>query len=137
MCGILNVLVAGAFGIKGQRETLNPSVVVTWGSKHRFQTAVKTDAPGTDINNPTFDQQFRIPVTTADITAGSLRIACMDKETEIGAVEVPFEDLLKAPDMTLQDNFDVGDGVRVRASVSLRGVKPASMQNKTLTQREK
>jgi len=137
MCGLLNVLVAGAFGIKGQRETLNPSVVVTWGSKHRFQTAVKTDAPGTDINNPTFDQQFRIPITTADITAGSLRIACMDKETEIGAVEVPFEDLQKAPDMTLQDNFDVGGGVTVRASVSLRGVKPASMQKTTLTQREK
>jgi Ca2+-dependent lipid-binding protein len=137
ICGLLNVLVAGAFGIKGQRETLNPSVVVTWGSKHRFQTAVKTDAPGTDINNPMFDQHFRIPITTADITAENLRIACMDKETEIGAVEIPFEDLRKAPDMTLQDNFDVGGGVRVRASVSLRGVKPASMQKITLTQREK
>ncbi|KAM3083093.1 hypothetical protein ACMFMG_003760 [Clarireedia jacksonii] len=137
MCGLLNVLVAGAFGIKGQRETLKPSVVVTWGGKHRFQTAVKTDAPGTDINNPTFDQHFRIPVTTADVTAEKLRIVCMDKETEIGAVEIPFEDLRKAPDMTLQDNFDVGGGVRVRASVSLRGVKPASMQKLTFAQREK
>jgi len=127
MCGILNVLIAGAFGIKGQREALKPSVVVTWGSKHRFQTAVQADAPGTDINNPTFDQHFRIPVTTADLTAGNLRIVCMDKEAEIGAVEIPFEDIRKAPDMTLQDNFDVGDGVRVRASISLRGVRPASM----------
>ncbi|KAF7853622.1 uncharacterized protein EAF02_011927 [Botrytis sinoallii] len=127
MCGILNVLVAGAFGIKGQRETLKPSVLVTWGSKHRFQTAVQTDAPGKDINNPTFDQNFRIPVTSADITAENLRIACMNEDTEIGAVEIPFEDLQKAPDMTLQDNFDIGDGVRVRASISLRGVQPASM----------
>jgi Ca2+-dependent lipid-binding protein len=127
MCGIINVLVAGAFGIKGQRETLKPSVVVTWGSKHRFQTAVQTDAPGTDINNPIFDQNFRIPVTAADMTAGNLRIVCMDKEAEIGAVEIPFEDLRKAPDMTLQDNFDVGDGVRVRASISLRAVKAASI----------
>lgn len=137
MCGLLNVLIAGVFDIKGQREALNPSVVVTWGSKHRYQTAVKTNAPGTDINNPTFDQHFRIPITTADLTAESLRIACMDKETEIGAVEVPFEDLRKAPDMTLQDNFDVGGGVRVRASISLRGVKPASLQEATLSQREK
>jgi Ca2+-dependent lipid-binding protein len=137
MSGLLNVLVAGAFGIKGQRETLNPSVVVTWGSKHRFQTAVHTDAPGTDINNPTFDQQFRIPITTADVTSESLRIVCMDKEKEIGAVEMPFEDIRKAPDMTLQDNFDLGGGVRVRASVSLRGVKPASMQEISLPQREK
>ncbi|KAF7897630.1 hypothetical protein EAF00_005858 [Botryotinia globosa] len=127
MCGILNVLVAGAFGIKGQRETLKPSVVVTWGNKHRFQTAIQTDAPGTDINNPTFDQNFRIPVTSADITAGNLRIVCMNEQTEIGAVEIPFEDLQKAPDMTLQDNFNVGDGVRVRASISLRGVQTASM----------
>ncbi|PQE09510.1 C2 domain-containing protein [Rutstroemia sp. NJR-2017a BBW] len=127
MCGIVTVLIAGAFGIKGQRETLKPSVVVTWGSKHHFQTAVQTDAPGTDINNPTFDQHFRIPVAAADVTAGNLRIICMDKETEIGSVEIPFEDLQKAPDMTLQDNFDVGDGVRVRASVSLRGVRSGSM----------
>ncbi|PQE24889.1 C2 domain-containing protein [Rutstroemia sp. NJR-2017a WRK4] len=127
MCGIVTVLIAGAFGIKGQRETLKPSVVVTWGSKHRFQTAVQTDAPGTDINNPTFDQHFRIPVAAADVSAGNLRIICMDKDTEIGAVEIPFEDLQKAPDMTLQDNFDVGDGVRVRASISLRGVRSGSM----------
>jgi Ca2+-dependent lipid-binding protein len=138
MCGVLTVLVAGAFGIKGQRETLNPSVVVTWGSKHRFQTAVQTDAPGMDINNPTFDQHFRIPVTTADVTAGNLRMACMDKEKEIGAVEVSFEDLKNAPDMTLQDNFDLGGGLKVRASVSLKGVKSASAQEiTTLTQREK
>jgi Ca2+-dependent lipid-binding protein len=137
MCGLLTVLVAGAFGIKGERENLKPSVVVTWGSKHRFQTAVQTDAPGTDINNPTFDQLFRIPVTTGDVTTGSLRIACMDRETEIGAVEVPFENLQKAPNMTLQDNFDLGGRVKVRASISLRGLKSAPMQGITLTQREK
>ena len=137
MSGLLNVLVASAFGIKGQRETLKPSVVVIWGSKHRFQTAVHTDAPSTDINNPTFDQQFRIPITTADVTSESLRIVCMDKEKEIGAAEVPFEDIMQAPGMTLQDNFDLGGGLKVRASVSLRGVKLASMQETSLPHREK
>jgi hypothetical protein len=79
-----------------------------------LQTAVKTDAPGTDINNLAFDQLFRIPVTTADITDESLQIACMDKEAEISYVDVLFKNLQKAPDMTLQDNFDIGGGVKVR-----------------------
>jgi Ca2+-dependent lipid-binding protein len=134
MSGLISVLIAGAFGIKGARETLRPSIVVTYGDKHRFQTAVKTDAPGTDINNPTFDQQFRIPVT-GDMKSGTLRIACMDKETEVGAVEVPFADLEKASDMTLTDNFDVDNGAKVRASICLRGLRHASIQDMTLPQR--
>jgi len=134
MSGVINVLVAGAFGIKGARETLQPSIVVTCGDKHRFQTVVKTDAPGTDINNPNFDQQFRIPVT-GNITSGSVRIACMDKENETGAVEIPFGDLEKAPDMTLTDNFDVGSGTKIRASICLRGLQHASLQETTLPQR--
>jgi Ca2+-dependent lipid-binding protein len=134
MSGYISVLIASAFGIKGARETLKPSIVVTYGDKHRFQTVVQTDAPGTDINNPTFDQQFRIPVT-GDMASGSLRIACMDKETEVGAVEVPFADLAKASNMTLTDKFDVGNGTKVRASICLRGLKHASLQEMTLPQR--
>lgn len=128
MSGVLNVLVAGAFGIKGQREALNPSVKVTWGTKHSHQTAIKTDAPGTDINNPTFDQGFRLPVTPADVSAGSIKIAVLDKEAEVGAIKIPFEDIQKAPDMTLEDNFDLGSGLKVRASLCLRALKAASMQ---------
>jgi len=134
LSGLISVLIAGAFGIKGARETLRPSIVVTYGDKHRFQTAVKTDAPGTDINNPTFDQQFRIPVM-GDMMFGTLRIVCMDKETEVGAVEVPFADLEKASGMTLTDSFDVGNGTKVRASICLRGLKHASIQEMTLPQR--
>lgn len=139
LCGIVTVLVAGAFGIKGQREELHPSVVVTWGSKHRFQTVIKADAPGTDISNPAFDQNFRIPVTTDMVGSGAegLRIACMNKEAEMGGVDVPFADLLKAPNMTLEDNFDVGGGTTVRASISLRSLKAAGLQEMELPQREK
>jgi Ca2+-dependent lipid-binding protein len=129
--GILSVLIAGAFGIKGARETLHPSVVVTFGTKHRFQTAIQSDARGTDINNPTFDTQFRIPITS-DMTSGSLRIACMDSKTEVGAVEVPFADLQKAEGMAKTDEFDVGNGVKVRASICLRGLQNASGQEATL-----
>jgi Ca2+-dependent lipid-binding protein len=134
MSGLISVLIAGALGIKGARETLQPSIVVTYGEKHHYQTGIHTDAPGTDINNPTFDTQFRIPVT-GDMSSGSLRIACMDKKTEMGAVEVPFADLAKAPGMTLTDNFDVGNGTKVRASIVLRGLQHASVQETTLPQR--
>jgi Ca2+-dependent lipid-binding protein len=134
MSGLISVLIAGAFGIKGAREMLQPSIIVTYGAKHRFRTVIKTDAPGTDINNPTFDQQFRIPVT-GDMTSGSLRIACMDKETEVGAVEVPFADLVKASGMTLTDNFDLGNGAKVRASICLRGLQHDALKEVTLPQR--
>lgn len=128
LSGIATILVAGAFGIKGQRETLKPSVVVTWGKTQRFQTAIKADAPGTDINNPAFDQAFRIPITTDLVgsSADSFRIALMDGEKEIGGVDIPFANVSDAQDKTLQQKFDVGDGATVRASIRLRGVVPDS-----------
>jgi hypothetical protein len=137
LCGLVSILVAGATGIKGHREELSPSIVVTWGEKHRFQTAVKTDAPGTDINNPTFDQNFRVPVTTDMVGTGanSFRISCLNKGVEIGGMDVPFSTLLEAPNMTLQDSFDIGGGTRVRASICLRGMKAATGQDISLPQR--
>ncbi|KAH7324023.1 hypothetical protein BKA65DRAFT_608639 [Rhexocercosporidium sp. MPI-PUGE-AT-0058] len=138
LCGIATVSIAGAFNIPGKREEITPSVVVTWGEKHRFQTAVKTDAPGTDISNPTFDQTFRIPVTADMVGSGaqSFKIALMNKEVEIGAIDVPLSDVQKAPDMILQDKFDVG-GASVRASICLRGITHASMEETVLPERQK
>lgn len=140
LCGLVSILVAGAFGIKGQREVLQPSVVVKWGEseKHRFQTAIKKDMPGTDINNPVFDQHFRMLVTADMASSGeSIRISCFDKTEEVGGVDVPFDDILKAPNMTLEDNFDVGNGTTVRASICLRGVVAANTGDIELTHREK
>ncbi|KAL3425248.1 Extended synaptotagmin-2 [Phlyctema vagabunda] len=137
LCGVATVLVAGAFNISGKREELNPSVVVTWGEKHRFQTASKTDAPGSDISNPTFDQSFRIPVTPDMVSSGaqSFRITLMDKKVEVGSIDVPLSDVLKSPDMILQNKFDVGGGATVRASICLRGIVPATMEEINLPQR--
>lgn len=134
--GLATVLVAGAYDIKGQRKELTPSVVVTWGSKHRFQTAVKSDAPGTDINNPAFDQAFTIPITT-DVVGTSLRLALMNGETETGGVDVKFEEVQNAPDMTLQKSFDIGGGVTVRASVRFRGLVAGPPQETSLPSRSK
>jgi len=139
-CGLATILVAGAFGIKGQREELKPSVVVKWGSKHHFQTSIQTDAPGTDISNPTFNQNFRIPVTTDMVGSGaeSFRIALMNGEKETGGVDVPFADVLQAPNMILQSKFDVGNGATVRASICLQGVRAATMQEtKALPHRQR
>lgn len=139
LCAVATVLVAGALDIPGKRDELNPSVVVTWGEKHRFQTATKMDAPGTDISNPTFDQTFRIPATADMVGSGaqSFRIALMNKKVEIGSVDVPLSDVLKAPGMILQNKFDVGGGATVRASICLRGIVPATMEKINLPQRQK
>lgn len=140
LSGIATILIAGAYGIKGPREELKPSVVVTWGTgeKQRFQTAVKTDAPGTDIGNPAFDQAFRIPITT-DL-AGSqnnFRIALLNGEKEIGGADVPFADVANAPDTMLQKRFDVGNGASISASISVKGVVPGEMPQRALPSRSK
>jgi len=123
--GIATVLIASALGLQGQRDELNPSIKVTWGAKE-FRTAAKSYSPGTDIFNPSFDQAFRIPVT-ADLIANpaNFKISLMNKTSETGSVEIPFQDVLQAPGLVREDSFDVGSGATVRASISLRGLQSA------------
>ncbi|KAK3614672.1 hypothetical protein LTR56_027097, partial [Elasticomyces elasticus] len=125
LCGLATILIGGAYGIRGAREELKPSVKVTWGEAHRYQTAIKADGPGMDMNNPAFDQNFRIPLTSDLVGSGVFRIALLNGEKETGAVEIPFADVLSAPEMTLQNKFDMGGGATVRASICLRGVRAA------------
>ncbi|KAK0347130.1 hypothetical protein LTR91_023257 [Friedmanniomyces endolithicus] len=131
ICGLATILIAGAFGIKGPRETLKPSVVVKWGPKHHFQTGIQTDAAGVDISNPAFNQNFRIPVTAEMVGGGGgevapFRIALMNGEKEVGGVDVPFAEVVGAPMMTLASRFEVGEGTTVRACICLRGIGSAS-----------
>ncbi|KAK4041463.1 extended synaptotagmin-2 [Parachaetomium inaequale] len=122
--GQLTVLVASAFGIKGKRDELKPSVKVDWGA-HSFRTGIKSDAPGTDIENPSFDQAFRVALEGGMVPGPPVRIALLDGEVERGAVEVALDDVLSEEGMTLQKFFDVGDGATVRAGIWLRGIGPA------------
>jgi hypothetical protein len=125
ICGLATVLIAGAFGIPGQRDELNPSVKVTWGDKE-FRTAAKTYSPGVDIFSPSFDTAFRIPITTSMVAnPADFRITLMNKNAESGSVEVPFADVLSAPGMVLENQFDVGSGATVRASISVHGTRLA------------
>ncbi|KAF2767215.1 hypothetical protein EJ03DRAFT_276486 [Teratosphaeria nubilosa] len=136
MGGIATILIASAFDVKGERSKLKPSVKITWGEKHHFQTVVQSDYPGTDINNPSFDQPFRLPVTP-DLVGKSFRLVLLDGEKEVGAADVPYEDVVKAEHMTFQGKLDVGGGTAVRASIRLQGVKAASIQEAVLPERQK
>ncbi|KAK0702156.1 hypothetical protein B0H67DRAFT_392894 [Lasiosphaeris hirsuta] len=119
--GLLTVLVASALGIQGNRLQLKPSVKVSWGGQ-AFRTAIKTDAPGSDIENPSFDQAFKIPLTSGMVPGPPVTITLMDSEEERGSVEVPLEDVFSAPNMALETDFDVGNGATVRAGIWLRGI---------------
>jgi Ca2+-dependent lipid-binding protein len=125
ICGLVTILVASALGLSGQRDELNPSVKVAWGDKV-FTTAAKTYTPGSDIFNPSFDQAFRIPLTS-DMLAnpGNFKISLMNKKDESGSVEVSFQDVVGAPGMVKEDRFDVGSGASVRASISVHGIQVA------------
>ena len=130
-CGVATVLVAGATGIKGDRAQLKPSVKVTWGDENTFQTAQKSDAPGTDINNPSFDQNFRIPIDSVGGLISSppaFHIGLMDGEKEVGSTDVPFDEVKKAKDMILQKDFDVGNGAKVKAAIRLMGLGQGGKQ---------
>ncbi|KAK4154108.1 extended synaptotagmin-2 [Chaetomidium leptoderma] len=122
--GQLTVLVASAFGIKGKRQDLKPSVKVTWG-EHTFRTPIKFDAPGSDIENPSFDQAFRVPITGAMVPGPPVKLTLLDGEVERGSVDVALDDVLAGEGLTLQKFFDVGDGATVRAGLWLRGIAPA------------
>ncbi|KAK7730379.1 hypothetical protein SLS53_009079 [Cytospora paraplurivora] len=121
--GLATVLIASAFGLEGERDKLNPSIKVTWGAKE-FRTAAISYSPGIDIFNPSFDQAFRIPVT-ADLLGhpANFRIALLNKADETGFVEIPFQQILESPGLVREERFDVGSGVTVRASISLRGLQ--------------
>lgn len=136
--GIATVLVAGAYDIEGKRKELTPSVVVTWGQKHRYQTTIMTDAPGMDISNPAFDQAFRMPLTTdMGSNPDAFRLVLMNGEKEIGGADVPFAEVTSAPSMTLENTFDVGSGATIRASICIRGLVPGETNQEKLPDRSK
>lgn len=125
ICGLATVLVASVLGLQGQRDELQPSVKVSWGGKE-FRTAVKTYTPGTDIFNPSFDQAFRIPITRDMIVRPApFRVSLLNKEVEVGVIEIPYTDVQNRPDLSVADTYDLGSGATVRVAISLRGLQLA------------
>ena len=133
VCGLATVLIASVRGIQGDRDQLGPSVKISWGSTE-FQTVVKSYTPGTDIYNPSFDQAFQIPVTAEMVANPSpFKLTFMNKTDVAGSIEIPYQDVLNAPGLDLQNDFDVGSGTTVRAMVCLRGTKMATLPDRTKT----
>lgn len=125
--GLATVLVAGVSNLQGQRDELQPSLRVVWGDRE-FATPAKSYSPGVDIFNPSFDQAFNMPVTAAQLASNNsqpFRMTLLNKKDERGSVEVPFDDVLRAPDMTKEESFDLGNGISVRACITLRALRPA------------
>ena len=88
-------------------------------------------AYSTDINNPSWDQNFRIDLTN-DLVGNKpadFKFTLMKDETsEMGNVNVAFSDVLKAKEMTLQSNLSVGNGATILASICLQGLGASHTQ---------
>ncbi|KAL6702898.1 hypothetical protein ACN47E_000860 [Coniothyrium glycines] len=125
LCGLATVLIASALGLEGKRDDLQPSVKITWGGKE-YRTAIRTYTPGTDIFNPSFDQAFKFPITGEMLAnAGNFKLTLLNKEVESGVVEIPFTEVQSASGLVIANNYDVGGGAVIRASVTLHGLQEA------------
>lgn len=124
--GILAILIASAQHIPGDRTALKPSVKVVWGDAN-FRTAIKTDCPGTDVQNPSFDVAYTVPLTNKVTVSGAapVRLVLLDGENEAGAVDIPLDQVLGAPQMTLAQDFKLANGASIRAAVIIRGTRSA------------
>lgn len=126
MHGLLTVLVASVFHISGDRAALKPSVKVVWGESN-FRTAIKTDTPGSDVQNPAFDVAYNVPLTNKVTIngAGPIRLVLLDGETERAAVDVPLAEVLNAQNLSLAKDFPTEDGAIIRAAIVVRGTRAA------------
>lgn len=126
--GVLTILIAYVKNIQGERAALKPSVAVKWGESS-FRTGIKSDAPGSDIQNPAYDVAYGIPLSAAVTVSGAppVRLALMDAEKERGFVEISLQDVLAAPGLAIAQDFQLqGDSAIIRAAVVLRGTKLAA-----------
>ncbi|CAN8099876.1 unnamed protein product [Discula destructiva] len=126
--GLATVLIASAINLQGRRDELKPNVKVAWGTdpKQVFATATKTYTPGMDIFNPSFDQAFRVPITKGMLeNPPGFEITMMNGTEKVGSVELPFEEVLNAEGCVKEGELDVGEGVLVRAQISVRGLQLA------------
>ncbi|KAK0613956.1 hypothetical protein B0T14DRAFT_527377 [Immersiella caudata] len=123
--GLMSVLIASARNLSGPRDALIPSVRVYWGDGV-WRTQPKQDMPGLDIQNPGFDRAFKIPILAGMVPGPPVKIVLVnglkDKDlVEVGEAEVSLDEVLAAPNLALQRDFDVGNGAIVKAAIWLRG----------------
>ncbi|KAK4159966.1 hypothetical protein QBC43DRAFT_326183 [Cladorrhinum sp. PSN259] len=125
IAGLVTILIARVLGIEGERRGLKPAVAVSWGEQ-KFQTGVPSDTPGVDLNNPSYDVVYRVPIVKGVDLAGGvpIKIALLNDGQETGVVEIPLDQVLSAPGLSLESEFALsGSSAKVRAAVYVRGTK--------------
>lgn len=70
-------------------------------------------------------------------SASAFKFTLMSGEKELGTVDVPLTEVQNAPDGILQSTFATGDGASIKASICIRGIAPATMEESTLPVRSK
>lgn len=120
--GILTILISDAKDVPGKKEEMSLQVTVECNGQ-TFKTGVVADAPGIDANNPRFDSAFRVPLTSKNVAASpDIKISLLNKNEPVGSVVIPFNDIVNAPDLTIDAERAMERGGSLRAKVMIQGV---------------
>jgi hypothetical protein len=121
-CGLLTILVSGAKHLPGTRDTMSVMAKTQFDEK-TFQTALVTDVPGVDPNNPCFDATYSIPVTSDIVKAApDISFQVLNNAAVIGDFKVPFSQVLMAPQLTLENEHILPEGGSFLTRTMLQGM---------------
>lgn len=119
--GLLTVLVAGAKGLAGKREDLSSQVTLECGEQTGATPCV-IDAPGVDCSNPNFDFVFRVLLTPEIIAAKhDVKMNLKNKGDSVGQYSFSVDEILAAPELTMESQFPVATGGVLMAKAFIQG----------------
>jgi Ca2+-dependent lipid-binding protein len=124
MGGLLTILVNKAVGIPAESSSF---VKVTFGPGNEFTTGTIAPAPA---GNPCYESVFRVPLTTEQFLASGGRHDVVlevyqptDKETKLlGKTVITHSELVGAPNTTIMESREIGNGISLEFQVSLQGL---------------
>lgn len=120
--GLLTVLVPGAYKLVGAREEMKTQVFVDVGDQQAMGPLVM-DMPGIDVNNPCSDIMMRVLLTPEIVAeAPDIKVTLKNDGEPIGEFAIPFADVMGAPEMSVEEVFDVESGGTVKAKAYLLGI---------------
>jgi Ca2+-dependent lipid-binding protein len=123
-CGLLTILISGGKHLPGTRDTISVMAKTQFHEKS-FQTALVTDVPGVDPNNPCFDATYSIPVTSEIVkSAPDITFQVLNNAAVIGDFKVPFAHVLSAPQLTLENQHMLPEGGTFLTKTMLQGMVP-------------
>jgi Ca2+-dependent lipid-binding protein len=122
--GLLTILVAGVKQLPGPRDTISVMAKTTF-HESKFQTPAVADAPGVDVNNPSFDAYYHVPLTQSIVQAApEIAFEIQNHSDVIGNFRVPFAHVLGAPGMVLVSEHFLPEGGTFYTKVILNSMTP-------------